>query len=126
MSRPTNDQIGTQAKGGVIVKKLIAALVAAICAAGVAAPARAQYPDRPIKMIVPWAAGGDTDNIFRPLAPVLQKHLGQTIVIANVGWYGRCARGQEFAAGRLHRLCRARLHPPRALRRADRHHLQGL
>jgi tripartite-type tricarboxylate transporter receptor subunit TctC len=36
-------------------------------------------------MIVPWAAGGDTDNIFRPLAPQLQKHLGQTIVIANVG-----------------------------------------
>ena len=36
-------------------------------------------------MIVPWAAGGDTDNIFRPLAPLLQKHIGQTIVIANVG-----------------------------------------
>ena len=67
------------------MKKLIAALVAAICAVGVAAPASAQYPDRPIKMIVPWAAGGDTDNIFRPLAPLLQKHLGQTVVIANVG-----------------------------------------
>ena len=25
------------------------------------------YPDRPVKLIVPWAAGGDTDNIFRPL-----------------------------------------------------------
>ena len=36
-------------------------------------------------MIVPWAAGGDTDNIFRPLAPLLQKHLGQPVVIANVG-----------------------------------------
>jgi len=45
----------------------------------------AVYPDRPIKLIVPWAAGGDTDNIFRPFAPVLQKHLGQTVVIANVG-----------------------------------------
>ena len=67
------------------MKKLIAALVAAICAVGAAAPASAQYPDRPIKMIVPWAAGGDTDNIFRPFAPLLQKHLGQTVVIANVG-----------------------------------------
>lgn len=44
-----------------------------------------QYPERPIKMIVPWAAGGDTDNIFRPIAPLLQKSLGQTVVIANVG-----------------------------------------
>lgn len=45
----------------------------------------ADYPDRPIKLIVPWAAGGDTDNIFRPFAPLLQKQLGQTVVIANVG-----------------------------------------
>ena len=44
-----------------------------------------QYPERPIKMIVPWAAGGDTDNIFRPIAPLLQKQLGQPVVIANVG-----------------------------------------
>jgi tripartite-type tricarboxylate transporter receptor subunit TctC len=47
--------------------------------------ALAAYPDRPIKMIVPWAAGGDTDNIFRPFAPLLQKQLGGTVVIANVG-----------------------------------------
>ncbi|HYG55987.1 MAG TPA: tripartite tricarboxylate transporter substrate binding protein [Burkholderiales bacterium] len=47
--------------------------------------ASAAYPDRPVKMVVPWAAGGDTDNIFRPFAPLLQKHLGQTVVIANVG-----------------------------------------
>ena len=45
----------------------------------------AGYPDRAIKLIVPWAAGGDTDLIFRPLAPLLQKYLGQPIVIANVG-----------------------------------------
>ncbi len=47
---------------------------------------QAAYPDRPIKMIVPWAAGGDTDNIFRPFAPALQKALGGTaVVIANIG-----------------------------------------
>ena len=53
--------------------------------AGLPAPAMAQYPDRPIKMIVPWAAGGDTDNIFRPFAAELQKQIGQPVVIANVG-----------------------------------------
>ena len=45
----------------------------------------ADYPDRAVKLVVPWAAGGDTDNIFRPFAPLLQKQLGQTVVIANVG-----------------------------------------
>ncbi|MEH2518848.1 tripartite-type tricarboxylate transporter receptor subunit TctC [Bradyrhizobium sp. AZCC 1610] len=52
--------------------------------AALSAPAMAQYPDRPIKMIVPWAAGGDTDNIFRPFAVEFQKHIGQPVVVANV------------------------------------------
>ena len=47
--------------------------------------ALAAYPERPVRLIVPWAAGGDTDNIFRPFSPLLQKQLGQTVVIANVG-----------------------------------------
>src|SRR2546428_13836782 len=63
------------------MKKLIAVALVAIVPLG----ASAAYPDRPIKMIVPWAAGGDTDNIFRPFGQVFQKHLGQTVVIANVG-----------------------------------------
>ncbi len=64
--------------------KLLSASVAAALAA-VSLSAQAAYPERPIKLIVPWAAGGDTDNIFRPFAPALQKHVGQTVVIANVG-----------------------------------------
>jgi tripartite-type tricarboxylate transporter receptor subunit TctC len=60
-------------------------LVVMAALGAMAMPAAAQnYPERPIKMIVPWAAGGDTDNIFRPFAPLLQKHIGQPIVIANV------------------------------------------
>jgi len=62
-------------------KRLIGALALAALSLG----AQGAYPDRPVKMIVPWAAGGDTDNIFRPFAQGFQKHLGQTVVIANVG-----------------------------------------
>jgi tripartite-type tricarboxylate transporter receptor subunit TctC len=50
----------------------------------VVSPLLAAYPDRPVKLIVPWAAGGDTDAIFRPFGQQLQKHLGATVVIANV------------------------------------------
>ena len=58
------------------MKKQTFTIAAVLLAASLAAPASAQqYPERPIKMIVPWAAGGDTDNIFRPLAPLLQKHI---------------------------------------------------
>jgi tripartite-type tricarboxylate transporter receptor subunit TctC len=63
------------------MKRLLIATLLGLASAA----AQAAYPERPIRMIVPWAAGGDTDNIFRPFAPLLQKHIGQTVVIANVG-----------------------------------------
>lgn len=62
--------------------KMLLAIVALIVTAA-SSPA-ADYPDRALKLIVPWAAGGDTDVIFRPLAPLLQKYLGEPVVIANV------------------------------------------
>jgi len=66
-------------------KKCTLAATLALAAFAITAQA-AGYPDRPIKMIVPWAAGGDTDNIFRPFGQSLQKALGgATVVIANVG-----------------------------------------
>ena len=61
---------------------LFLALAALVLAAASTLPAA--YPDRPVKLIVPWAAGGDTDNIFRPFGQPFQKALGATVVIANV------------------------------------------
>jgi tripartite-type tricarboxylate transporter receptor subunit TctC len=46
--------------------------------------ANAAYPDRPIKMIVPWAAGGDTDAIHRVIANSMEKQLGKPVVIVNI------------------------------------------
>jgi tripartite-type tricarboxylate transporter receptor subunit TctC len=46
--------------------------------------AASPYPDRPVKMIIPWAAGGDTDVVKRIFANHLQKHLGQPVVVTNV------------------------------------------
>ena len=63
------------------MKKLIASLIALL----LPALAGAAYPERPIKLIVPWAAGGDTDVIYRTFGPLMQKYLDGTIVVANVG-----------------------------------------
>lgn len=52
--------------------------------AAAASPALAQWkPTRPINLIVPWAAGGSTDQVTRIAAAELEKALGQTIVIVN-------------------------------------------
>ena len=67
------------------MKTATVSLLAGLLFASASPQARAEFPDRAVKMIVPWAAGGDTDNIFRPLAQLLQKQLAQPVVIANVG-----------------------------------------
>ncbi|MDP2700882.1 MAG: tripartite tricarboxylate transporter substrate binding protein [Candidatus Rokubacteria bacterium] len=66
------------------MKKALVLLLALVLTGSAASLVLAAYPDRPVKLIVPWAAGGDTDNIFRPFGQALQKHLGATVVIANV------------------------------------------
>ncbi len=62
-------------------KILGAALVAMACVA--AGPVSAQYPDRPINLIVPFPPGGTADNMARALQPSLQKALQQTVVVVN-------------------------------------------
>ncbi len=59
--------------------------VAAGLALLVTSSAFAAYPDRPVKLIVPWGAGGDTDVIYRTFQQDFQKRLGGTVVVANVG-----------------------------------------
>ena len=63
-------------------------LLTAVVLFGAAGAALAEYPDKPITVVVPFAAGGPTDKVARDLADVLRKQLGQTIVIENVGGAG--------------------------------------
>jgi tripartite-type tricarboxylate transporter receptor subunit TctC len=60
------------------IARSLAALAAALATA-----AAAQYPNKPIKIIVPFAPGGNVDVTARIIAPALQEALGQPVVIEN-------------------------------------------
>lgn len=45
----------------------------------------AAYPERPIRMIIPFAAGGPADLVGREIAEVVGKEIGQPIVVVNAG-----------------------------------------
>jgi len=48
-----------------------------------ALPAQAQYPERPITLVVPFAAGGAVDVVGRILGTALSEQLGKTVVVEN-------------------------------------------
>ncbi|MDP3408998.1 tripartite tricarboxylate transporter substrate-binding protein [Bosea sp. (in: a-proteobacteria)] len=69
------------------MKKTVLGLAAALTLAAGAAHAQA-YPNKPVTMIVPFAAGGPTDIIARIVGDHMSKTLGQQIVIENVAGAG--------------------------------------
>jgi len=67
------------------MKRLLLTTVSAL----VAGSAWAEYPDKPVTIVVPFAAGGPTDKVARDLAEALRKPMGgQSIIIENVGGAG--------------------------------------
>ena len=66
--------------------KLLAALASLLTLAGAASAQ--DYPNRPLTMIIPFAAGGPTDVLGRVLAQRMSEVLGQQVVVENVGGAG--------------------------------------
>lgn len=80
----------------IFVRLARALLFLTLCASAWAVQAQS-YPVKPVRMIVPFAPGGNTDIIARIVAPGMSKDLGQQIIIENRGGAGSMI-GTEVAS----------------------------
>lgn len=75
------------------IMKYLATCVIALASA----TAGAQYPDKPIRLVVPFPAGSITDTLTRVIAPKLGQRLGQTIIVENKPGANGAIAGQFVA-----------------------------
>ena len=95
--------------------RLFLILVSSCAASGVfAADAAMDYPNRPIRFIAPFVAGGPSDVLSRLLGQKLTEAWGQPVIVDNRGSAGAssASRSRAGATGRIHVAARH-------LRRAD-------
>ena len=80
------------------IKKRFGPLLAALlCLAGARADAQGWPAKQPIRLVIPYAAGGTTDAMARVMQEPLQKLLGQTIIVDNKGGAGGVLAAREVA-----------------------------
>ena len=66
-----------------VARRLAALALPLAVLAGIPAPARAAYPDKPIRIVVPFSPGGGTDLIARAMGVAMAQDLGQPVVLDN-------------------------------------------
>ena len=79
------------------MKKLITSLAAAAALGLSTVAALAEYPEQPITIVVPFAAGGPTDTVTRLVAEAMSKDLGQQVIVENVGGAGGTLGAKQVA-----------------------------
>src|SRR6188768_730297 len=97
MRRWMNSNAGSRRTKGEAMT-VIMRLLLGVCTVLSAALCHAQYPARPITLLVPWAPGGGTDIALRALADGASKHLGQRIIVENKPGAGGALAAQQMAA----------------------------
>jgi tripartite-type tricarboxylate transporter receptor subunit TctC len=78
-------------------QQLKSVLVGCLVASGLGLAHAQTYPDRPISLVVPFAAGGPTDVVARMIAIPMGKSLGQTVLVENTVGAGGTIAAQRVA-----------------------------
>jgi len=78
-------------------RTLVTAVTLAVLGTTTAAWAQGTYPNKPVRLIVPFAPGGTTDIIARTLAEKLNGPLGQTVIVENKAGGGGAIGAAEIA-----------------------------
>ena len=84
-----------------IYRRTLLACATALCATGsVWADEATAYPSKPVTIVVGYPAGGSTDLVGRLVANEIEKHLGQTVVVENLGGAGGAIGAQKVASAK--------------------------
>ncbi len=78
-------------------RHILACAAVALALASQSMAALAAFPDKPVKVVVPFPPGGSTDLVARAVAQEMQKTLGQTVVVENRAGAGSVV-GSEMVA----------------------------
>jgi len=85
---PSLDRMATMPRRRINSLLLALGAAAVVSAASAVGTAQAAWPEKPIRLIVPFAPGGVTDAVARILAPRLSEGFGQQVLIENRGGAG--------------------------------------
>lgn len=66
-----------------INKILLSGSIAFACLVSIQAMAQTNFPNKPLRLIAPFPAGGSSDGLARLIAPELAKKLGQSVIVEN-------------------------------------------
>lgn len=66
-----------------MISRILSRSIVVLAALAACAPAHAEYPERPVRVIIPFAPGGGTDLIGRMIAGILTERLGQPVIAEN-------------------------------------------
>lgn len=79
-----------------IVWALFIAMIMIVTACNSGNSKTAKYPDKPIKIIVPWSAGGSSDSMMRTIAEIAPKYFNQNFTVVNKEGAGGTIATTEF------------------------------